>query len=264
MPRGRRSRPSVRWIALFAVIAAPAHAEMIAGWDFSQYFGSGFLTIDGATFTDTLDANYSDLDPTFNAGAESAAFGTMYIDGSFGSTDVAEGSGTEEIIPFTGSLAGNADAPAVNPFESFSILTNEGQMFTSQLSLRGDATSSVVFEADVSSVAGTRSNWRVTFAGRNLSGQSDVGIQFSTDGSSYTSYGSVTLLTSEAAFDVALGTATSAMGYVKFDFAPPNGTDLPIIDNVAIEVPEPNAAAMGWLALGTLACMRGRRNAAAE
>ena len=27
---------------------------MIAGWDFSQYFGASFLTIDGATFTGVL------------------------------------------------------------------------------------------------------------------------------------------------------------------------------------------------------------------
>ena len=64
-----------------AFLAAPAGASGIAGWDFSQYFGDGILSTDGTTFTNTLPANYSNLDPSFNAGAGSAAFGTMFMNG---------------------------------------------------------------------------------------------------------------------------------------------------------------------------------------
>jgi len=245
-------------LAFVTLASSSAKAEMIAGWDFSQYFGSGFFTVDGATFVDTLPANYSDLDPTFNAGAESQAFGAMYLNGVFGSTNVPEGTGSEEIIPFTGSLTSNADAPAVNPFESFTILANEGQLFTSALSLRANTASSVVFEADLSSIAETRGGWSVSFGGKTLAGSSSVGIEFSTDGSSYQSFGFVTLLPSDAAYNVALGTATSEKAYVRFNFAPANATDLPIIDNVAIVVPEESATFSAVVALATLVFLRRR------
>ena len=260
MPRRRLAGlAALGAFALSTLAGAPARAEMIAGWDFSQYFGAGFLSIDGATFTEVLSANYSDLDPTFNAGAEAAAFGTMYIDGSFGSTAVVAGTGTEEIFPVEGSLASNLDAPAVNPFDSFTILADEGQTFTNTLSLRGNAAASVVFEADLTSVAGTRSDWSVTFGGKTLSGTSDVAIDFSTNGSSYQSFGSVQLTTSDTLFDVALGTASSSMAYVRLTFAPANALDLPIIDNVAIEAPEAGTGSMAAAALLALAALRTRR-----
>src|SRR5258707_9305890 len=109
-----RTRALIGLIAsVSALLSAPAGATGIAGWDFSQYFGDGLLSTDGVTFTNTLSANYSNLDPTFNAGAESAAFGTMFMNGSFGSTNVNAGSGTEQFLPTTGSLASNlAFSPA--------------------------------------------------------------------------------------------------------------------------------------------------------
>src|SRR5262245_1029525 len=63
-----RARALIGLIAS-AFLAAPAGATGIAGWDFSQYLGTSLLSTDGATFTNTLSANYSQLDPTFNAGA---------------------------------------------------------------------------------------------------------------------------------------------------------------------------------------------------
>jgi len=77
-----------------ALWAAPAAAvEMtVAGWDFSQYLGAGVLSTDGSTFTSTLSANYSEWDATGNAGADAAMYGTMYMDCSFGSTNVSAGS----------------------------------------------------------------------------------------------------------------------------------------------------------------------------
>jgi hypothetical protein len=94
---------------VFVAGGSSAQASLVARWDFSQYAGDGFMSIDGgSSFTNTLSANYSDLDPTFGAGFESAAFGTMYVDGSFGSTPVAAVSGSEQFLPtaaYGGSLA---------------------------------------------------------------------------------------------------------------------------------------------------------------
>ena len=74
-------------LSAFVASSSSAQASLVAGWDFSQYAGDGFMSIDGGgSFTNTLPANYSDLDPTFGAGFESGAFGTMFADGQFGST----------------------------------------------------------------------------------------------------------------------------------------------------------------------------------
>ena len=53
-------------------LAGTAQAEMVAGWDFSQYGGSSFLAIDSGSsplvYANELEANYPDLDPSFGAG----------------------------------------------------------------------------------------------------------------------------------------------------------------------------------------------------
>ena len=250
---------------LFSVaLAVPATAAMVAGWDFSQYAGPGFLTVDGMNFVDTLDANYSDLDPTFGAGAESAAFGTLHYDGQFGSTGIAVGTGTETFVSTTGSLVSNLDAPGdgtVNPFDSFTILASEGQLFTQLLSMTASEALSVVFAVDLTGVPETGSDWRVSFAGKTFNGISPVGIEFSTDGSSYTSFGSVDLTTTDTPYTVVLDPAPSETAFVKLSFDPV-GADQPIIDNVAIHTPEPASAGAALALLLGLAA-RGRRAARA-
>ena len=113
--------------ALAAVVASPALAvSMVAGWDFSQWAGDGFPSLDGENLVNTLDSNFSDLDPTFGAGTESAAFGTMYLNGLFGSTDTNFG----DFIPSAAnpnSLTSNLGAPAAPNFDSQIVLQSEGQ-----------------------------------------------------------------------------------------------------------------------------------------
>jgi hypothetical protein len=234
---------------------------MVAGWDFSQYLGAGLLSIDGATFTDQLAANYSDLDPTFGAGLESAAFGTMHVDGTFGSTNVDEASAGAQFVPTSDSLVSNLDAPAFNSFDSFTILLDEeSQVFANPLSMIASGPVDVVFEADLTSAGQTGSNWRVSFGGRTFSGTSNVAIGFSSDGSSYGSFGSVQLTENDTAFDVDLGAAASQAGFVRFSFDPV-GEALPIIDNVAIHVPEPGGgilAVTAWLAVQGVSALRRR------
>jgi hypothetical protein len=226
---------SIASMGFLASLPASADELMIAGWDFSQYVGDGFLSIDSSTFTDTLSANYSNLDPTGNAGAESAQYGTMYIDGQFGSTDVPEGTGTEQFIPTAGSLVSNKDAPVQgigdNEFDAHSVLSGEGQAYTQLLAMTANTEVDVVFQADVSSV-GTASNWFVTFGAKAFSGTSTVGVDFSPTGSGYTTIDSVTLTATEAPYNVALSSESSGEGFVRLRFNSAGGQ--PIIDNVGV------------------------------
>src|SRR5262245_6386669 len=116
------------WMASLAALAAAvfatgsARAALVAGWDFSQFLAPGALTIDGANGANTLAANYSALDPTGNAGAESAAYGTLFFDGTNGSTFVDPFGAGPQFIPNDGSLVSNLNAPTPNPFDSFNVL----------------------------------------------------------------------------------------------------------------------------------------------
>lgn len=168
----------------------------------------------------------------------------LYYDGQFGSSSVDLGSGNEILIPTTGSLTSNLSAPgdgAGNPFDSLSLLGAEGQMFTQLLSVTARSTVNIVFAVDLTGVPETGSDWRVTFAGKTFSGMSLVGIEFSTDGSSYASFGSVALDPNDTPYTVNLDPASSETAFVRFRLGP-SGVDQPILDNVAIHTPEPGSA----------------------
>jgi hypothetical protein len=247
--RIRAITPVILSMAVSASLAGSAQAFLVAGWDFSQYLGDAVLSVDlVATPATTLDANYSDFDPTFGAGAESAAFGTMYINGSFGSTSVSPTfDNTEPILPTAGSLASNLDVPYVY-FDAFTILQAEGQVNFAPLSMTAQDAVSLVFKADLSSVPETGGNWSLSFAGKTFSGSSTVGIDFSANGSSYASAGSVLLDSTDARYVVNLDSAASETVFVRFNFNPVGGAQ-PIIDNVAISSPEPGAFAQSLVAL---------------
>jgi hypothetical protein len=257
-------------IGLSVPAVAPAQAYMVAGWDFSQYIAAGLLTTDGTNPATTLSANYSNLDPTFAAGAESAAFGRLYYNGNFGSSNVVvDGSGFEDVVPSAGSLSSNLDAPILGaanspvvatpapvPFDSFDVLIDEGQQFANLLGMVAQIQGpvSLVFLADLRPTPETGTDWSVSFAGMTLAGASTVGIEYSTDGTSYAGDGEVTLTTTDSLFEVALTPTASKLLFVRFNFDPAAET-FPTIDNVAIHVPEPEMATAlhaAWLAL--LAC----------
>jgi hypothetical protein len=284
-----RMRVIASLIAVSA-LAVPASAQTVAGWDFSQYRADGSL----APFTDTLPANYSDLDPSLNAGAESAAFGTLYFDGSFGSsstlTDFLPTAGTLNCtrLPVGGNLepegcaAPNVDGPVRSnrnepwsdpgdvSFDAHSVLRAEGQAFQNLLAMTASDNVSVVFEADPGT---TGSAWGVSFGGKVVSGGGDDGgtlacdpdgagecsttvtVEFSPDGTSYTSFGSVMLTAEDTRYDVALAAGASPTGYVRLGLAPGGGGALPLIDNVAVTafLPEPGSTAL--LIAGVLGLM---------
>lgn len=250
--------------ALFG-LAASADAAVIAGWDFSQYeTGGGALAVDGnSTLANTLFANYSNLDPTGNAGAESAQYGQMYVNGQFGSTNVTSAfSGA--LLPIAGSLSSNTTAIGPNPFNSLSVLTFEGQTFAEDLRMKTFAPStSVVFAADAGA-GKTVSGWSLSFA-TQLEGvtSGQVVVEFSSDGTSFASIGSPLAITAtDAQQVVSLGAGSNQRAFVRLTFT--NGATF---DNVALSgvisnvVPEPMTASLLAAGLGGLALLGRRRRA---
>lgn len=231
--------------ALALSIGGSANAAMIAGWDFSQYFGDGLLSLDGETLTDTLPANYSNFDPTFGAGAESAAYGTMYLNGQFGSTPTPLDF-TDPVVPsvaLNGSLSSNINAPAPPvPFDTFNVLTAEGQLFANLQALQANAPAAIVFEANPPQLG---ENWSITFGGRTFAGTSSITVEFSSNGSAYLSIGTANLNTVDTPFSFAAPGALGDRGYFRLTFAPV-GINQPFIDNLSINatpvIPEPGTA----------------------
>lgn len=253
--------------AMVAWATAPetAQADLIAGWDFSQYATAGRLTIDGTTPIDTLAANYSSSDASFGAGSGAAAAGTMYMDGSNGSTNVNEAFGSASVVPTpklvneaedadtNGAIEANLDlGDNTDPYANmFSVLRSEGQTNTQLLSLLALSSANVVFEGVVPT-----SNWSVSFGGRALPGTSPtVGVSFAPNCGAYGSVTNVNLTQVDTAYDVvfANGTGASNSGCVRMAM----GANA-IIDNVAI-LPEP-AAGLGLLAGGALLAALRRRS----
>jgi hypothetical protein len=256
------------WISSLAAIgisvlsAGGANATLVAGWDFSQYLAPGALTIDGANGANVLSANYSNLDTTGGAGAESAAFGTMFMNGLHGSSDVDPLGANPAFTTVAGSLVSNLTAPGIPQFDSFAILTDEGQAFTNLLSMSAQGAANIVFSANLGSVPQTGSGWALSFGGQTFSGTSLVSVAFSTDGTSYTSFGNVTLSTVDTPFTVAFGPTVADTVYVRLGLSPSGGQ--PIIDNLALSanlvagVPEPGMAVLLGLGLALVAGVRRR------
>lgn len=252
---------SVASIAVSLFGAGSAQAFMISGWDFSQYAGDGLLSIDGATGTGTADSNYSDFVPQDPGGA-AFGFGTMYLDGQFGSTNSPLDITNDPFVPFAGSLTTNLDAPAGDPFGT-QVLA--GQSFINPLSMTARNAAIVVFEADLTSVPEQGSAWSISFGGKTSTGTTGVGVEFSNDGVNFVSFGSVNFTSTDTAFSVVFGGVESEKAYARFSFDPNvAGLQQAFLDNVAFNatlVPEPGTAALLLVGLAGLG-LAGRRRSA--
>lgn len=247
-----------------------AHAGLFSGWDFSQYVGEGFNSTNGADFTGegNVQANYSDFNspsPDIAAGT----FGSIYFNGSFGSTDAVNGF-SFQAAPVSGNLTSNVIQTAdLNPFNdlgSYAFLTASGQTSTNNLSLGIDDNISVVFEANIFGQGAGVDGWTLNFAAKDSLNTSSVSWEISTDGSSYTSLGLTSnLTTTDSGFSVTSALANgSDQVFFRGTFADIEvGTSRAIFDNVGISgtiVPESStyAAIFGVVALGFAACRRRR------
>src|SRR5215510_2262379 len=167
------------WIAVSVLVAASVQArEVVAGWDFSQYQGAGELILSpGGGVMNTLSANYSDYDLTFNAGSASAPFGTLFFNGANGSTATTtdflptagvmncerRAVGVNEPLKPAGCAVPNVDGPirsnkrepwarrGKTSFDAFTVLRNEGQQYQNALAMRATNNVSAVFKGDAGS-----------------------------------------------------------------------------------------------------------------
>ncbi len=258
-------------IASMVMTAPAANAIHVAGWDFSQFYVAGRLSIDGTTPVTSLDANYSSFDPTGNAGAESAAYGELDLTGASVvpmAQNVADylGNGDAEDIPSgEGAIEANLDgpgtAPGTNWFNSFSVLEAEGQANTELLALRATAATTLTFEVDPfqgggAGTQGVGQDYSVSFGARARSGGSGtVGVSFATDCSSYGGVTNVAIDETDTEYSVSFPNSYATTGCVRMDLS-----EDAILDNVSVDVislPEPGAL-MGFLA-GALALVGLRR-----
>ena len=253
-------------------ISGPAHAVMIAGWDFSQYFSSGELYTaqpgEEEGYHNTLGANYSNLLLAPGAGPAAAVHGTLFFDGQYGSTDVVPDSPTAQLTPASGSLSQNLNAPQTSapfvPFNSFTTLDAAGQGFEEDLNLQIRSTVSFVFAAYLDTIPGLVSDWSISFGGRTLGGTALIDVFYSTNGIDFASAGQRTLSTTAALFSINLAGLPSDTAYVRFAVNTTGAVDTQI-DNVSISgtvtpVPLPSVSILLGTALAAFALV-GRRRA---
>src|SRR5262245_26101390 len=276
-----RTRPLIASIAAIAAwLAGSAQAETIAGWDFSQYMGDGSFVKDLSLVpSNTLEANYSHRAAAPGAGPGAGIFGTAYFDGSFGSTSVNPNAISPALVPTAalrnGSLQSNLRAPGysdtqVSPpvlargyadFDTKSALKGAGQPLFNRLSLTAPTSVQAVFKADLGAPPPPTHHWEVSLGGRTFSGGSSLGVEFSSDGISYSPMATFPLTTNDSQFSAPLVAAVGNTAFVRLSLNPAGGQ--PVIDNVSVNLlPEPSMslqAVAGVLTLFTCSCIDRRR-----
>ena len=274
----------MKWQYLVAAMAATAiagpapAATLVAGWNFSQYAGDGDLDT-GSGASDILTANYSNRVSGDGAGPAANPYGTMHMNGQFGSTNVDEMAFPPAFGPSQatgGSLTTNTTAPQTGTppgavaFDAPCANHQVGPYCQEVAMLANPFTNlNIVFKATLLPDSLLGQDWKLSFAGRTLGGTSIVTIDFSLDGIVYGNATTRNLNTTDTAFSVdfsaVAGDLVSA-AYMRLSFNAATGNE-PLIDNLAITVestqpiPEPGTAMLlltGLLGLG----ISGRRRQA--
>jgi len=248
-------------VALAVLTTASAQAAVIAGWDFSQFKVPG----NAAGGSSPLGATNASLDPN-GAGVESGFIGQATFNNAVLLPTAGISQNCDRTTGTDGCAPPNVDGPVRSnrsepfdldrpSFDAFSILREEGQTYTHRYGMTATGPVDVVFRT-VAGYTGGASNWKVTFGGRMLTGTtSTVDVAFSSDGVSYTNYGTVNLTVDDELHEVTLDPAAYGAGYVRLSLDAASGQ--PVIDNVAVEaVPIPEPAAIAQLLSG-VACLLG-------
>jgi hypothetical protein len=251
--------------------------NFIAGWDINNYSGAFGYDSTFAAPLNTLDANYSEFDPN-GLGAESAAFGTLYADGSFGSTVLETGDFQERpgLFQVQGSpaadLSGNQIARTNSIFfggGNDNTQLAEGQTTASPGMYFMDDGAAFVLEITPGAVT---TDWQLVFGAAaasdpgNFGGSAEVTIEFSTDGVSFSTIDTISV-TSDARYESSIVQQASSTGYfrVSGDGLENQGAEGVFIDNLEAVgvVPEPStyAAIFGAVALGLAAVRRRMKRA---
>jgi len=271
--------------AMVAGTAGAANAQSLtAGWDFSQYStaaGPGFSTTDGSTFTDSVNANYSEFgspqqDKPGADWPDANDFGTFHYDGTNGSSTFDLNN--KDVSPQGGGDLTVADRGFFGAGGSLNTLEAQGQPNTNSLGL-GFQDSVVNGKAftlaiDLANFDGGSlgSGWSLSFGAVNdndADNSSTIGWAYSTDGSSFTDAGITTNVSNtaqEKTVDLSSVSALDDQTTVFFQ-GTLNGVEdnsTTFVDNFGVDattVPEPStyAAIAGVLALGLAAYRRHRR-----
>jgi hypothetical protein len=240
--------PSGESVVVDRVVTLSKGADFIAGWDFGQYAGPGAPTLDGVTTASQVPAVYSDLDETFGAGIESTHYGTMYLDGTSGSTP----GGGALLVPTSDAISLLQDLPRnglPNPdvgFDAGTVQAVEGTTafgIWQDVSMLSQSAVEVVFEADVSSTGFVGSGWFIELAGLSSTGGGTIDVEWSADGSSYTHVQTLSLGATEQAYRVSAPSTLDGdqVVFARLGF---NEANL-LIDNVGVSarrLPEPAGA----------------------
>jgi hypothetical protein len=226
-------------IALFGALGASLSAidhELVAGWDFSAYV-AGVSSIDAATFAKTLDASYSEQDGAPLRGSAAAGAGTLYYDGSFGSTDadVDASAPPVDLQPTGPSLASNVDYDDFG--ERFDRVGLDSTFVNDQkLTLNfGFSSGSLVFSAASSGFT----RFEMNLAAAANAGTAELQFLASGDGVTYTPVDTITVNTTDTRYSINFGGLAALNGVdgpVYFKITAPSivqGGEVSI-DNVAI------------------------------
>jgi len=236
-------------VFLSAGLAGGASAELIAGWDFSQYSTDGSLD-SGSGNADTLPANYSC--PSVNSG-------TLFMDGSFGSTDVDELATFSDVLPEVVARANFTRANRTAPLRCDSLPTPgfdeppAAQTHKSKSGLIARVAADLVFQGTRS--ASATGDWSVSFASFNsIPGPPiPVDVEFAADCAGYVLVDTVMVVSAERSYGVPLSAGLND-DEVCVRLALPAGA---VVDNVAIALPEPaGSTAMLAGVTGLLALVR--------